>query len=115
MITTGVDLHQLYSYVETAAILGIGESTLKKLPREQQPATVRIGGRVLFRGADIVAFMNRLCRRGVPDGYVSITEIEYLLETRGIDHVVLAGIPMVSLDGLRSYAERHAQELEGVA
>lgn len=54
---------------------------------------------------------NQLAHRplmGPPDEYVSIPEIEYLLAVGGIDHVVLAGIPLVSLDGLRDYVRRHS-------
>lgn len=44
---------------------------------------------------------------GIPDGCVSLADIEYLLDTGRIDHVTLAGVPMVSLDGIRDYLRRH--------
>lgn len=44
---------------------------------------------------------------GIPDGCVSLADIEYLLDTGLIDHVTLAGVPMVSLDGIRDYLRRH--------
>ena len=40
------------------------------------------------------------------DDCLSIAEINYLLQTRQIDHVILADT-MVSLDGLRADLERH--------
>ncbi len=45
---------------------------------------------------------------GIPDGCVSLADIEYLLDTGRIDHVTLAGVPMVSLDGIRDYVRRHS-------
>lgn len=44
----------------------------------------------------------------IPDGFISLADIEYLLDTGRIDHVMLAGVPMVSLDGIRDYVRRHA-------
>lgn len=43
----------------------------------------------------------------VHDDAITITEIEYLIDTRRIDHIILAGVPMISLDGLRAYLHRH--------
>ena len=42
------------------------------------------------------------------DGCVSIAEIEYLIAIGGIDHVMLAGTQLVSVDGLRGYLSRHS-------
>ena len=46
----------------------------------------------------------------VADGCVSIAEIEYLLGTGGIDHVMFAGTALVSVDGLRGYLSRHSSQ-----
>ena len=43
-----------------------------------------------------------------PDGCIALAELEYLLDTGRIDHIVLAGTPMVSLEGIRDYLRRHA-------
>ena len=43
----------------------------------------------------------------IPDGCVSLADIEYLLDSGRIDHVTLTGAPMVSLDGIRDYLRRH--------
>ncbi len=45
---------------------------------------------------------------GCPDGCIALAELEYLLDTGRIDHIVLAGTPMVSLEGIRDYLRRHA-------
>ena len=50
----------------------------------------------------------QMCRAEAANGCLSIAEIHYLIETGRIDHVILAGTAMVSLDGLRAYLERHA-------
>lgn len=49
-----------------------------------------------------------------PDGCIALAEIEYLLDTGRIDYVVLAGTPMVSLEGIRDYLRRHADLKESV-
>lgn len=43
----------------------------------------------------------------MPDGCIAIADIEYLLDSGGIEHVILAGVPLVSLDGIRDYLQRH--------
>lgn len=43
----------------------------------------------------------------MPDGCITLAEIEYLLDSGGIEHVILAGVPLVSLDGIRDYLQRH--------
>lgn len=52
----------------------------------------------------------------VPDGCIALVEIEYLLDTGRIDHVTLAGVPMVSLDGIRDYLARqtYSDELQSL-
>lgn len=40
---------------------------------------------------------------------IAMAEIDYLMETGRIDHITLAGIPMISLDGIRAYLTRHAE------
>lgn len=44
----------------------------------------------------------------VPDGCIALAELEYLLNTGRIDYVVLAGTPVVSVEGIRDYLQRHA-------
>ena len=59
----------------------------------------------------------QMCRTEAANGCLSIAEINYLIETGRIDHVILAGTAMVSLDGLRAYLERHAdhdQDTQGL-
>ena len=41
------------------------------------------------------------------DDCLSIAQINYLLQTRQIDDVILADTTMISLDGLRAHLERH--------
>lgn len=48
------------------------------------------------------------CRPAIADDCVSIAEINYLIQTRQIDYIILAGNTMVSLAGLCAYLERHA-------
>lgn len=42
-----------------------------------------------------------------PYGWIAIEEIEYLLAVGRIPHIMLGGVAMVSLDGLRDYLRRH--------
>ncbi len=55
-----------------------------------------------------LSVVSRPYATGISDGCVSPADIEYLLGTGRIDHVRLAGVPMVSLlDGIRDYLRRH--------
>lgn len=45
---------------------------------------------------------------GIPADCIALAEIQYLLDTERIDHIVLAGTLMVSFDGIRDYLRRHA-------
>lgn len=48
---------------------------------------------------------------GVLDDSISLAELEYLVETRQVPTVQLAGVRFVSLAGVAAYLERHADAL----
>lgn len=50
---------------------------------------------------------------GVLEDAVSWAELEYLVETRQIATLHLAGVTFVSLVGVAAYLERHADALAG--
>lgn len=42
-------------------------------------------------------------------GCITLAEIEYLVDTGRVEYVILAGTPLVSIDGLRDYLRRHQE------
>lgn len=55
-----------YPYDEAAGRLGISQRTLKRLVAEGVIRHIRIGGRVLFREADLRAYLDGQARGGAP-------------------------------------------------
>lgn len=45
----------------------------------------------------------------LPGGYITLAEIEYLVDTGRVAFIMLAGTPLVSVDGLRDYLRRHQE------
>ncbi len=50
---------------------------------------------------------------GVLDHSISLAELHYLVETRQVPTVQLAGVPFISLTGVAAYLERHEVAHDG--
>lgn len=57
----------LHDIAETAHILSISQSSIKRLVDDQKLKPVRIGGRVLFKRVDLEAYVDSLATTETPE------------------------------------------------